>query len=100
MGGIGVVMVGHRAVGSNRLRRTRRMAGVVLVVSLITTGLSVTQQLATAQGAGASTLGNSIVSIVESQDQSGADIVNDPASTADGGCNPYTGYWGDGESGT
>ena len=54
------------------------MAGVVLVVSLITTGLSVTQQLATAQGAGASTLGNSIVSIVESQDQSNANIVNDP----------------------
>jgi hypothetical protein len=41
----------------------------------------------------------SIVSIAESQDQYGSKVANNPATTADAGCNPYTGFWGDGSGG-
>jgi hypothetical protein len=43
-------------------------------------------------GAGGN-LRSSIVNLAESQDQYGQKIANNPATTADGGCNPYTGYW-------
>jgi hypothetical protein len=42
-----------------------------------------------------SVLRTSIVSIAESQDQSGARVVDSPANSD---CNPYTAYWGDGSA--
>jgi uncharacterized protein YjbI with pentapeptide repeats len=43
-----------------------------------------------------SDLGSAIVSSAESQDQHGAKVADNPASTGDSGCNPYSSYWGDG----
>jgi hypothetical protein len=53
----------------------------------------------TSGAGGGGNLGATIVSIAESQDQYGQAVANNPATTADGGCNPYTGYWGDGSGG-
>ena len=74
------------------------VAGVALALmlagSLSGTALAITEQTAAAAPGG---LGASIASIAEGQDQTGAKVVDDPASVADsGGCNPYSGYWGDG----
>jgi hypothetical protein len=49
-------------------------------------------------GGGGSDGRSAIVSIAESQDQYGARVANNPATTADAGCNPYTAYWGDGST--
>ena len=47
-------------------------------------------------GGGGGNLGAAIASLAESQDQYGAaKIGNTPASTEDGGCNPYSAYWHD-----
>jgi len=70
----------------------RGQSARMLTRLLLFTGLALAALLSSLTPAASADVRSSIVSIAESQDQYGSAIVNNPATTADGGCNPYTAY--------
>jgi hypothetical protein len=85
-----------------RLRIARRFSAEstkqwrVVLSAAIGVSLMVALSLPAFAASASADVRSSIVSITESQDQNGSAVANNPATTADAGCNPYTTYWGDG----
>jgi hypothetical protein len=76
------------------MAEVRRSGTVLRLMRLLAAASLACALLLAAQAASASAdVRSSIVSLAESQDQYGAAVADSPANS---GCNPYTGYWGDG----